>query len=157
MLSSVPIFFAEADSASLVETVISTGLALRRCDLTAIVTGVSVMPQASFASVFPVHGATISRSNIFFGPIGSACGMVLITPLPQMFSAVMMFSSAVPKRVSSEEALYDIMGVSSAPAAFSFIICSNALEKVQNEPHMANPIFAPLRGDMLSVKMFTSL
>ena len=31
MLSSVPIFFAEADSASLVETVISTGLALRNC------------------------------------------------------------------------------------------------------------------------------
>ena len=53
MLSSVPIFFAEADSASLVETVISTGLALRRCDLTAIVTGVAVIvKRKQFSTVF---------------------------------------------------------------------------------------------------------
>ena len=41
--------------------------------------------------------------------------------------------------------------------ALLWSLAANALEKVQNEPHMANPIFAPLRGDMLSVKMFTSL
>ena len=36
------------------------------------VTDVSVIPLASLANVFPVHGATINKSRSSLGPIGSA-------------------------------------------------------------------------------------
>ena len=41
-------------------------------DFAARVTGVSAIPVASFARVLPVHGAIISASIIFLGPMGSA-------------------------------------------------------------------------------------
>lgn len=65
-------FFALWPRPSFVEGAISTGRPLRKCDFTERVAGVSVMPAAILASVFPVHGATMSRSSSFFGPIGSA-------------------------------------------------------------------------------------
>ena len=61
-----------APSPSFVETAITSGRSLRRCAFAAKVTGVSVMPFASLPSVLPVHGAIISASKSFWGPIGSA-------------------------------------------------------------------------------------
>ena len=58
VLRSVPIFLAFAPSASFEDTDSTTGLSVRKVALTAIVTGVSVIPCAIFASVFPVQGAT---------------------------------------------------------------------------------------------------
>ena len=52
-----------------------------------IVTGVSAIPQASFANVFPVHGATIKASSSFFGPIGSTSSMDCRGALPQIWAA----------------------------------------------------------------------
>ena len=66
-------------NASLVDTAIMTGLPLRRWLFAAIVTGPSAILCASFAKVFPVHGAIISASSNFFGPMGSTCSMVCST------------------------------------------------------------------------------
>ena len=63
-------------SASFVDTAMSTGRPFRLWLLTASVGAVSYMPQASLPSVLPVHGARISRSSSFFGPMGSACAIV---------------------------------------------------------------------------------
>ena len=68
-------FFAQPARASFVEIAMTTGLLFLRCDFTAIVTGVSVIPNASFARVLAVQGATTSMSSSFFGPIGSAASM----------------------------------------------------------------------------------
>ena len=98
-------FCAEAANASFVASANSTGRPMRKFDLTAIVTGVSVMPFASFASVFPVHGATIIRSTIFLGPIGSAPTMVWITSRPEISRSSCKKSDALPNRVSVFAAL----------------------------------------------------
>ena len=42
----------------------------------AMVTGVSLIPEASFARVLPVHGAMMSASRDTLGPMGSASAMV---------------------------------------------------------------------------------
>ena len=65
-------FFKLAPSASLVAGERTTGLSFRICAFAAINTGVSVIPTASFAIVFPVHGAITRISKSPFGPIGSA-------------------------------------------------------------------------------------
>ena len=52
-----------------VETAITRGFSFLKWDFAAIVTGVSIISFASFAIVFPVHGAIINISHIFFGPI----------------------------------------------------------------------------------------
>jgi len=44
---------------------------LRKLDFAAIVTGVSLIPLASFPNVLPVQGAINSKSSRFLGPIGS--------------------------------------------------------------------------------------
>ena len=62
---------------SFVETAVTTGREFRRWLLTAIVTGVSFMPQASFARVFEVQGETTNMSNILLGPMGSASSIEL--------------------------------------------------------------------------------
>lgn len=62
---SLPMFCADAPSASFVATHKSTGRRIRRCDFAAIVTEVSVTPSDSFASVLPVQGAIRSKSHIF--------------------------------------------------------------------------------------------
>ena len=69
-------FLAAFASASLVDGAIIKGLAFLRCAFAARVTQESVTPHASFARVFPVQGAIIKASRSFFGPMGSALGMV---------------------------------------------------------------------------------
>ena len=68
-------FLAEAPKASFVAGAKTTGLLFLKWALTAIVTGVSVIPSAIFASVLPVQGATTIISNRFLGPIGSAAAI----------------------------------------------------------------------------------
>lgn len=108
-------FFALAERASFVDIAISTGLEFLRCDLHAIVTGVSVMPKLSFARVLAVQGATTIMSNIFLGPIGSASSMVTIAFRLQILSSHSTLSEAFPKRVFIVEELNDIIGVISQP------------------------------------------
>lgn len=53
MLSSVPMFLAEAESASFVAAAMRTGLPFLRWDFTAIVTGVAVIIKRKlFSTVF---------------------------------------------------------------------------------------------------------
>lgn len=106
-------------------------------------TGVSVMPSASFASVLPVQGATTSTSNIFLGPIGSVVVNSWSTVLPVISYSRAACCCAVPKRVSREYALWDIIGVTSQPSDTSSSSCSNTLANVQNEPQTANPTRSP--------------
>ena len=73
---SSPMPAAAPASASFVDTAMSTGRPFRLWLLTASVGAVSYMPQASLPSVLPVHGARISRSSSYFGPMGSACAIV---------------------------------------------------------------------------------
>ena len=101
------------------------------------------MLLASFAIVFPVHGATIIISVSFLGPIGSASATDIMTRFPQIFSALFICSCAVPKRVSTVPALSDITGRISQPASRNASIAENALENVQNEPVIQNPTFTP--------------
>ncbi len=93
---SLPMFCADAPSASFVATHKSTGRRIRRCDFAAIVTEVSVTPSDSFASVLPVQGAIRSKSHIFFGPIGSVCTEVWSTYFSCYSSQVLTISSALP-------------------------------------------------------------
>ena len=53
LFNNLPIFSALPDKASLVEIPKTTGFWFLRCAFTAISTGVSLMPFASLASVFP--------------------------------------------------------------------------------------------------------
>ena len=71
-------FLAEAPSASFVAIARTTGLLFLRCAFTDIVTGVSVIPRAVFAIVFPVQVETTIISKRFLGPIGSASCIVFI-------------------------------------------------------------------------------
>ena len=71
-----PRFFALPDNASLLDIAISTGRSLRKCALTASDTALSETPFAIFARVFPVQGATTSKSSNFFGPNGSTSASV---------------------------------------------------------------------------------
>ena len=73
--------------ASLVEIDKRRGFSFLRWALAAIRAGVSVMPLASFAMVFPVQGRRISKSRRFPGPIGSASEMVSIGLRPVIRSA----------------------------------------------------------------------
>ena len=65
-----------ADSESLDAKAIRRGLSQRKCAFAAIVTGVSVIPLAILANVFPVQGAITKASNGCAGPNGSASTMV---------------------------------------------------------------------------------
>jgi hypothetical protein len=65
-----------------------------------MVTEVSVMPQANFARVLPVQGATTTKSSSSFGPMGSACAMVWMISRPAVYSIRLQKSQALPKRVS---------------------------------------------------------
>ena len=57
------IFCKLALNASFEQSAITSGRSARRCAFAVIVTAVSVIPLATFASVFPVHGAIISASS----------------------------------------------------------------------------------------------
>ena len=142
VFSNLPIFCADAPRASFVATQSSTGLSTLRCDFAAIVTEVSVTPRLSFARVLPVQGAITSKSHIFFGPIGSVSTAVVSTLFPVISFARLTISLALPKRVSVDEALPDMIGITSYPSSISSLICSNAFVKVQKEPHIANPMVA---------------
>ncbi len=130
-------FLAAADSASFVDTASRTGFILRRWLFTAMQTGVSIIPSAIFASVFPVQGDTTSISNIRFGPMGSAAVISWIIGFPQRSQRRLRWLCAVPKRVSSVYALSDIIGVTSQPSVISRSRHSIEAEKVQNEPQSA--------------------
>ena len=82
----------------------TTGFSARRWLLTAIVTGVSVIERASFASVLPVQGQTSRMSVMSFGPSGSASWMVRIGSWPEICRARFKWSSARPNRVSRDAA-----------------------------------------------------
>lgn len=140
VLSRRPIFCAEPDRASLVETAMSTGRALRRCALTESVTGVSVMPHASLPRVLPVQGATTIISNSFLGPIGSACDSSCIISFSQISVIFRFISSLFPNLVSVEKAVFDIMGKISCPSSLSCRKTGKTFSKVQNEPQIPNPI-----------------
>jgi hypothetical protein len=71
-------FSADPDKASFVEIAITNGLLFLKWDFAAMTAGVSVIPLANFANVFPEHGAIIIISVIFLGPIGSASIIVFI-------------------------------------------------------------------------------
>ena len=92
-------FSAAPARASLVDIATITGRAFRRWLFAAMVTGVSAMECASFARVFPVHGAMISASSSFFGPMGSTASMLHSGLLPQISSAVCRCSGARPNRL----------------------------------------------------------
>ncbi len=83
---------------------ITKGLLFLRCAFAAIKTGVSEIPFANFDKVLPVHGAIIKMSNMDFGPIGSASGIVVIGGLPLISSAICKKSLHFPKRLSVVEA-----------------------------------------------------
>ena len=100
VFKSAPIFRHEAPSASFDASARTTGILMRRPDLTAIVTLVSVTAFAIFAAVFPVHGMTTIASARCFGPIGSAPAIVWMISRPQSSSMRRRKLSAVPKRVS---------------------------------------------------------
>lgn len=108
-------FLALAERASFVEIAISTGLEFLKWDLHAIVTGVSVIPRASFARVLAVQGATTTMSNSFLGPIGSASSIVTIALRLHILSSHSTLSDAFPKRVFIVAELNDIIGVTSQP------------------------------------------
>ena len=76
-----------------------------------MVTGVSAMECASFASVFPVHGAMISASSSFLGPMGSTSAMVCSGLHPQISSARLIWALALPKRLSMVDYAKEKMGV----------------------------------------------
>ena len=78
LFNSKPIFLRFIPKASLEDRNKITGRWFRNCAFAAIRTGVSVMPFASFARVFPVHGAIKSAKKGAFGPIGSASFMVVM-------------------------------------------------------------------------------
>ena len=138
MFISLAAFCPEAAIASLLARHIITGRPTLRVDFTAMVTGVSVIPRASFESVLPVQGQTIIASAKCFGPMGSASTMVWSTRRPASSSARSIKSEALPKRVSVPYTFWDITG-SSSYLSRSPAICSSALSRVQKEPHMAKP------------------
>ena len=75
-----------------------------------MVTVLSVIPHASLARVFPVHGHTTSTSSSFLGPMGSACTTVVMLPLWQMPSTAARNSDALKNRVSHSRAAGDSTG-----------------------------------------------
>jgi hypothetical protein len=92
------------------------------------------------AKVLPVQGAMINASSNFFGPIGSASAIVRITDRLQIRSAKVTNASPFPKRLSVVQDAADKIGKTLCDCV-SNSITGNTLLKVQNEPHMANPIF----------------
>lgn len=132
-LKSSPMFFALPDRPSFVDMAINAGREFLMCALYAIVTDVSVMPWAIFESVQPVHGAIISRSSSFLGPIGSASFTVFIISFPVMRFTVSHSSRALPKRVSVEYTMLLIIGTMSAPMSASVCISRTARFMVQND------------------------
>ncbi len=91
---SWPIFLKFALNASFVDMNIRPGRFILKCDLAAISTGESVIPRANLASVLPVHGAIINKSNIFFGPTGSASSIVVIATFVTMVG--MLLKAYIP-------------------------------------------------------------
>ena len=112
---------------------------MRRWALAAMVTAVSVMPQASLPSVFPVQGAMMSRSSSFLGPMGSASRMEEMTRRSQIRSISRISSWAGPKRVSVAAVHSETMGITVEKRAFTCSRASMALAWVQKEPHTAKP------------------
>ena len=143
-------FLAALANASLVDGAIISGLPLRKCAFAARVTQVSVMPQASFERVLPVHGAIISASRSFFGPMGSALGIVWIMSFPVISLKHERQYAASPKRVSKVYEFSDIMGITLYSSFLSLLISSKTVLNVQNEPQTAKPIvFNPLTPSLL--------
>ena len=112
-------FAALAESPSFVASASTTGLPFRRCPFAAIVTGPSVMPLASFASVLPVQGAMTSASIAPCGPRGSASTIFRTARRPATASTRVTKSSAVPKRVEYFAAFSDRIGTISCSRAMS--------------------------------------
>ena len=102
-------------------------------------TGVSVIPSDSFASVFPVQGTMTKTSNSFFGPAGSASGIVKIPHSPVIFCTSATKSAAFPKRVSSFAAFSENTGITRQPRAFKSRSVSFSFSCVQKDPVMATP------------------
>ena len=74
-----PIFLHAFPKPSLIDTAGITGFSFLKVTFVAIVTEVSIKPEASFAKVLPVQGSTIRAPSKFFCPIGSILQIVFIT------------------------------------------------------------------------------
>ena len=73
---------------------------------------ISIGNEVTFSQeVFPVQGDTITTSQSFFGPMGSASSIVAIILFPHISSISSLKSLALPKRVSILNALNDITGI----------------------------------------------
>ena len=113
-------FFMFMPKASFVEMDKRSGFSFLRWAFAAMRAGVSVMPLASFAMVFPVQGKRISRSRRLPGPIGSASEIVSIGFLPVIRWASFTKSSAFPKRLSMLWAASEKIVCIWAPSSASF-------------------------------------
>ena len=118
-------FFMFMPRASLVETEISSGLLFLKCAFAAIKTGVSVIPLASFAIVFPVQGNSTRMSSRLCGPIGSASEMVRMGFRPVISSACCKNAFGDPKRLSIVCAELEKIVCTMAPSSVSFLSCAN--------------------------------
>ena len=92
----------------------------------------------------PVQGAITSKSNIFFGPIGSAWFISRMTLFPVTFSKLAAITCAGPTRVSVRATFSEIIGMIFAPSAITRSISLYISGMVQNEPVIAQPIVFPL-------------
>ena len=136
-------FFRLADIASFEARAMRRGRDCRICAFAAIVTGVSVIPDASFASVFPVQGQIISASSGVFGPSGSASAIVVTGAFLQISDISRTNHSAVTKRVSVVKALKIITGSRSYQRFESEHKIPTDFFIVQNDPQKAYPITEP--------------
>lgn len=80
-----------------------------------------------------MHGATISKSSNFFGPIGSASLIVLIISLLHLDFIVFIKSSLLPNLVSVLYAVSLMMGIIFAPAAERLSSSCSTFLKVQKD------------------------
>ena len=123
---------------SLVLTARITGFPARSMLFAPRVTGVSLMPWASFARVAPVQGAMIIAPAMFWGPRGSAPCSVSMGWLPVAAYRRIFQSAARPKRVSSPAALKLISGRIFVPPAAMRPMSGRTFSKVQKLPHSAH-------------------
>ena len=124
----------------------TSGFSLRRWAFAAMSTGVSVMPQASFARVLPVQGAMRRISRKPFGPMGSASSIFKTGLLPERPLIRLIKSAVLPKRESVFCTFAEKIGYRLDPSFIRRQISGSSLSKVQNEPVTARPILIPFKS-----------
>ena len=119
LCSKVEMFAKLADRASFDAKATSNGRSHRRWAFDAMVTAVSVMPQAILARVLPVQGAMTKASRGEAGPSGSAMAIVWMTGREQMAQIRSIRRAEVPNRVSVEYTHSLTIGCMSYPFSLS--------------------------------------